>query len=60
MKSNTKWFYDETVQVGTDYQDISNVQVYDIQMSKFRDVKKETTDIIEAISLERENIHYLK
>ena len=23
MKSNAKWLYDETVQVGTDYQDIS-------------------------------------
>jgi len=50
-----KWFYDETVQVGTDYQDISNVQAYDIQMAKFRDVKKEATDIIEAISLGREH-----
>ena len=55
MKSNTKWFYDETVQVGTDYQDISNVQAYDIQMAKFRDVKKEATDIIETICLGREH-----
>jgi ubiquinone/menaquinone biosynthesis C-methylase UbiE len=55
MKSNTKWFYDETVQVGTDYQDISNVQAYDIQMAKFRDTKKEATDIIEVISLGREH-----
>jgi putative AdoMet-dependent methyltransferase len=55
MKSNTKWFYDETVQVGTDYQDISNVQAYDIQMAKFRDANKEAIDIIEAISLGREH-----
>ena len=55
MKSNTKWFYNETVQVGTDYQDFSNVQAYDLQMAKFRDAKKEATDIIEAISLEREH-----
>ena len=54
MKSNQKWFYDENIQVGTDYQDISNVQAYDLQMAKFRDVKKEETDIIEAISLGRE------
>ena len=55
MKSNVKWFYDETIQVGTDYQDISNVKAYDLQMAKFRDVKKEATDIIETISLGREH-----
>lgn len=51
MKLNKEWFYDETIQVGTNYQDISNVQAYDQQMAKFRDVKKEAKDIIEAISL---------
>jgi hypothetical protein len=40
MKSNVKWQYNETVQVGTDYQDISNVQAYDGKMAKFRDFKK--------------------
>ena len=55
MKLNKEWFYDETVQVGTNYQDISNVRAYDLQMAKFRDVKKEATDIIETISLGREH-----
>ncbi len=55
MKSNAKWLYNETVQVGTDYQDISNVQSYDMNMAKFRDFKKEATDIIEAICLERKH-----
>jgi len=55
MKSNVKWQYNETVQVGTDYQDISNVQAYDGKMAKFRDFKKEATDIIKAICLEREH-----
>lgn len=55
MKLNKEWFYDETIQVGTNYQDISNVQAYDQQMAKFRDVKKEAKDIIEAISLGREH-----
>ncbi len=55
MKSNAKWLYNENVQVGRDYQDISNVQSYDIEMAKFRDVTKEATDIIEAISLGREH-----
>jgi putative AdoMet-dependent methyltransferase len=55
MKSNAKWLYNETVQVGTDYQDVSNVQEYDMKMAKFRDVKKEATDIIEAICLKKEH-----
>jgi len=55
MKSKAKWLYNETVQVGTDYQDISNVQAYDMQMAKFRDTTKEATDIIEVISLGREH-----
>jgi ubiquinone/menaquinone biosynthesis C-methylase UbiE len=55
MKSNAKWLYNETIQVGTDYQDISKVQSYDMQMAKFRDFKKEATDIIEAICLKKEH-----
>lgn len=55
MKSNANWLYNETVQVGTDYQDISNVQDYDMNMAKLRDVKKEAIDIIEAISLGKEH-----
>ena len=55
MKSNVKWQYNETVQVGTDYQDVSNVQAYDENMAKFRDFKKEATDMIKAIGLKREH-----
>ena len=55
MKSNAKWQYDENVQVGIDYQDISNVQTYDEEMAKYRDLEKEATDIIKTICLEREH-----
>ena len=55
MKSNVKWQYDENVQVGIDYQDISNVQTYDEEMAKFRDVEKEATDIIKTICLEKDH-----
>ena len=54
MKSNAKWQYDENIQVGIDYQDISNVQTYDEEMAKFRDVEKEATDIIKTICLEKD------
>ncbi|NJD76820.1 MAG: methyltransferase domain-containing protein [Candidatus Methanoperedens sp.] len=55
MKPNARWQYNETVQVGTDYQDISNVQAYDEQMAKIRDFEKEATDIVNAICLEKEH-----
>ncbi len=55
MKPDAKWQYDETVQVGTNYQDFSNVQAYEGKMAKFRDFKKEATDIINVICLEREH-----
>ena len=55
MKSNAKWIYDENVQVGTDFQDISKVQEYDMKMAKFRDVKREATEIIKVICLDREH-----
>jgi putative AdoMet-dependent methyltransferase len=55
MKSNEKWFYNEAIQVGTDFQDVSNVQEYDMKMAKFRDVKKEATDIIKVIGLGSEH-----
>ena len=37
---NNKWFFDEFTQIGTDYTDIKKVEVYDTQMSKFRNYKK--------------------
>ena len=55
MRSNVKWEYDENVQVGTDYQDISNVQAYDEEMAKLRDLEKEAIDIIQTICLQREH-----
>ncbi len=43
------WQYDETVQVGTDYRDDSEVRSYDQRMQRFRDVEREVDEIREAL-----------
>lgn len=41
MKQNLKWQYDEFKQVGVNYSDIEEVQDYDEQMQKLRNIKRE-------------------
>ncbi len=48
---NHPWQYDETIQVGTDYSDQSEVAAYDQRMQKLRDVNAETQAIKAAFSL---------
>ena len=45
------WIYNDMQQIGTDYHDLENVEIYDRRMSKLRDVKSEVEDIIEALNL---------
>ena len=47
------WQYDEMQQVGTDYTDEAQVEAYDRQMQRLRDVKEETEAIIKSINLKR-------
>ncbi|MCX9010629.1 MAG: methyltransferase domain-containing protein, partial [Candidatus Methanoperedens sp.] len=47
------WQYDEMQQVGTDYTDEVQVEAYDRQMQKLRDVNEETEAIIKSIDLKR-------
>ncbi|VVB92264.1 Ubiquinone/menaquinone biosynthesis C-methyltransferase UbiE [uncultured archaeon] len=51
MKSFLGWQYNEMKQVGTDYNDVANVQAYDMQMQKLRDIKKENETIIKTLNL---------
>jgi putative AdoMet-dependent methyltransferase len=45
------WQYDETQQVGVDYTKISEVEVYDKRMSKLRDIRQETDNIIKLLNI---------
>lgn len=47
------WQYDEMQQVGTDYTDEAQVEAYDRQMQRLRDVNEETEAIIKSINLKR-------
>ncbi|MDK2984525.1 MAG: hypothetical protein PWQ96_167 [Clostridia bacterium] len=52
MELLPKWFYDEKRQIGTDYSNAREVETYDFQMQKIRDVKREIQDIKSAIDLD--------
>lgn len=47
------WFYDEFKQIGTDYNNIKEVEIYDKNMQQLRDIKKEIADIIELTGIDR-------
>lgn len=47
------WQYNEMQQVGTDYTDEAQVEAYDRQMQKLRDINEETEAIIKSINLKR-------
>ena len=46
-----EWQYDELKQVGIDYTEQSEVQVYDTQMQRLRDIKKEVEDFMKSTGL---------
>lgn len=51
MKPYPGWQYNEMKQVGTDYDDPAQVEVYDSQMGKLRDIRKENEEIIKTLNL---------
>ena len=46
------WLYDEFKQTGKDYSSPEEVAAYDSSHSKFRDLKKESNEILDALSVE--------
>lgn len=51
MKSFSDWQYNEMKHAGTDYNDIAQVQAYDAEMQKLRDIEKENGEIFMALNL---------
>ncbi|MCZ7397504.1 MAG: class I SAM-dependent methyltransferase [Candidatus Methanoperedens sp.] len=51
MNSFPEWQYDELKQVGIDYTEQSEVHVYDTQMQRLRDIKKEVEDFMKSTGL---------
>ena len=49
MKKETSWQYNELNQVGTDYSDKSEVDIYDSRHSDFRDMEAESLKILDDL-----------
>ena len=56
MKTSTRWQYNEFQQVGKDYSQVSEVEVYDESHSKFRDIEKECLAIMEEVQLDSDDV----
>jgi len=46
-----EWQYDEMKQIGTDYNNIEEIEKYDERMSKFRDFNEEIGDMLDFLEL---------
>jgi putative AdoMet-dependent methyltransferase len=51
MRENPAWQYDENKQIGTDYEDVSEIRAYDQRMAKIRNVGKELQEVIDLLDL---------
>jgi putative AdoMet-dependent methyltransferase len=51
MGGTKDWQYDEGKQIGTDYEDVSEIRAYDQRMAKIRDVGKELQEVLDLLSL---------
>jgi putative AdoMet-dependent methyltransferase len=56
MMNRPAWWPDETKQVGTDYNEVSEVAAYDARHSQFRDIEQENQGILEALCLQRDQV----
>ncbi|HPJ30169.1 MAG TPA: class I SAM-dependent methyltransferase [Methanothrix sp.] len=51
MREKPAWLYDETKQIGTDYEDVSEIRAYDRRMAKIRDVAEEVGEVLDLLGL---------
>ena len=52
---NPGWQYNEMKQVGTDYADAREVEVYDERMQNLRDIREETEKIFESLNIKQDH-----
>ncbi len=51
MREIPAWLYDEMKQIGTDYENISEIRAYDERMAKIRDVDRELREVLDLLDL---------
>lgn len=56
MSQHPRWYYDELKQVGIDYTDIREVNVYDLRMQKLRDIETESKNICELLKIKNSDL----
>jgi len=55
MRAYPNWQYEEMQYSGVDYTDISQVQAYDEKMQGIRDIKSEAQEVLESLSLNKDD-----
>jgi len=53
MNKPLSWQYNEFQQIGKDFGNTKEVEMYDSSHSSFRDMKKESDDILDILSLKK-------
>lgn len=56
MKDILSWQYNEFKQVGKDYSTLEEVQQYDSRHSDFRDIEKESNDVLDNLGIGENNV----
>ncbi len=51
MKKHLKWQYDESKQIGKDYSEPAEVDMYDSSHSKFRDIAEESNIVLDSLGV---------
>lgn len=51
MPQNPGWYYNEFKQIGVDYTDLKEVETYDLNMQKLRDIENEAKGILELLKI---------
>ncbi|ETA68192.1 methylase involved in ubiquinone/menaquinone biosynthesis [Methanolobus tindarius DSM 2278] len=55
MKELPEWYYDELIQIGTDYESEEEVMQYDRKMGSIRNIPKEAETMCKLISIQPDN-----
>jgi putative AdoMet-dependent methyltransferase len=53
-----KWYYDENTQVGIDYNDVREVEMYDDRMQQLRDFKKEVDELAADLDMKPDSLFW--
>ncbi len=56
MPDNKNWFYNELVHVGTDFENLEEVEKYDRRMSQLRNIHDEVDEVIRSLELKPDQV----